>query len=72
MNRNDVRADRLGDSVKTGETSDAKNEVPSDRFQVRLKSTSAGTSVNVFNVNGEPEISTNGEQLLGVLQQQLR
>jgi len=51
---------------------DAKNEVSSDRFQIRLKAMTAGTSVNVFNVKGEPEKSTTGEKLLGVLQQQLR
>ncbi len=51
---------------------DAKNEAPSDRFQVRLKTTTAGTSVAVFNVKGEPDNSTAGEQLLGVLHQQLR
>ena len=53
-------------------TPDGKKEVPSDRFQIRLKTTSAGTSVNVFDVKGEPEKSTTGEKLLGVLQQQLR
>lgn len=51
---------------------DDKNEVPSDRFQIRLKTMTAGTSVNVLNVKGEPEKSTTGEKLLGVLQQQLR
>ena len=51
---------------------DAKDEVSSDRFQIRLKTMTAGTSVNVFDVKGEPEKSTTGEKLLGVLLQQLR
>ncbi len=51
---------------------DTRNELPSDRFQVRLKTTATGTSVTVFNVKGEPEKSTTGEKLLGVVQQQLR
>lgn len=62
----------LGDADKAGGAPDAKNEVASDRFQIRLKTTTAGISVNLFNVNGEPDKSTTGEQLLGVLQQQLR
>jgi len=64
----------LGDSsTATDDTNDKdyKKELPNDRFQVRLKTTAAGTSVAVFNVNGEPEKSSTGEQLLGVLQQQL-
>ena len=51
---------------------DAKAEVTSDRYQIRLKTLTTGTSVNVFNVKGEPEKSTTGEKLLGVLLQQLR
>lgn len=62
----------LGDPDKAGNAPEAKNEVTSDRFQVRVKTTTAGTGVNVFNVKGEPDESTTGEQLLGVLQQQLR
>jgi len=60
------------DPSNANATSNAKNEVPNNRFQVRLKTTPAGTSVNVFNVKGDPEKSKTGEQLLGLLQQQLR
>ena len=60
------------DPDKASTAPDAKDEVSSDRFQVRLKTMTAGTSVNVFNVKGEPEKSTTGEKLLGALQQQLR
>ena len=60
------------DPSNASSTSGTKNEVSNDRFQVRLKTTPAGTSVNVFNVKGDPEKSTTGEQLLGLLQQQLR
>jgi outer membrane protein assembly factor BamC len=56
----------------SGNTSDGKKELSNDRFQVRLKAIAAGTSVAVFNVNGEPEKSPAGEQLLGVLQLQLQ
>jgi outer membrane protein assembly factor BamC len=63
----------LGDPDKVSAAPDAaKGEVLSDRFQVRLKTTPAGTSVNVFNVKGEPDKTSAGGQLLGVLQQQLR
>ena len=62
----------LGDPDKVSAAPDAKNEAPSDRYQVRLKTMTAGTSVAVFDVKGEPEKSATGEQLLGVLQKQLR
>jgi outer membrane protein assembly factor BamC len=61
-----------GEPGKASAGSDGKAEAPSDRFQIRLKTTPAGTSVNVLDVKGEPEVSTTGPQLLGVLQQQLR
>ncbi len=61
-----------GDPDKANAAPDTKDGVPSDRFQVRLKTTDAGTSVKVLDVKGEPDISTTGQQLLGVLQQQLR
>ena len=51
---------------------DAKKQAPSDRFQFRLKTENAGTQVTVLDVKGEPELSTTGQQLLDVLQQQLR
>lgn len=51
---------------------DAKKQAPSDRFQIRLKTENAGTQVTVLDVKGEPELSTTGQQLLDVLQQQLR
>lgn len=51
---------------------DAAKELPKDRFQIRLKALATGTSVAVFNVKGEPDTSSAGQQLLGVLQQQLR
>jgi len=62
----------LGSSDKANAASDAKDGVPSDRFQVRLKAATAGTSVNVHDVKGERDESTTARQLLGVLQQQLR
>lgn len=61
----------LSDSNK-GAGSDAKEELPKDRFQVRLKALTTGTSVAVFDVKGEPDTSSAGQQLLSVLQQQLR
>ena len=61
----------LGDSDK-GAGPDAKAELPNDRFQVRLKSLAIGTKVAVFDVKGEPDTSGSGQQLLSVLQQQLR
>lgn len=61
----------LGDSDK-GAGPDAKKELPKDRFQVRLKALATGTSVAVFDVKGEPDTSSSGQQLLSVLQQQLR
>lgn len=51
---------------------DGKDELPNDRFQIRLKTLATGTGVSVFNVKGEPDTSSAGQQLLGVLQQQLR
>jgi outer membrane protein assembly factor BamC len=60
------------DPSNANATSDAKNELPTDRFQIRLKTMAAGTSVNVFDIKGEPDKSTTAEKLLGVLQQQLR
>ena len=53
-------------------TSDAGSETASDRFQVRLQTAEAGTRVSVLSVKGEPELSAAGQQLLAVLQQQLR
>lgn len=61
----------LGDSDK-GAGPDAKEELSKDRFQVRLKALDTGTSVAVFDVKGEPDSSSSGQQLLSVLQQQLR
>ena len=61
-----------GEPSKTSLDPEAKTDAPTDRFQLRLKTTPAGTSVNVLNVKGEPETSTTGPQLLGVLQLQLR
>lgn len=52
--------------------SDTKSDVTKDRFQVRLKTLDAGIQVMVLDVKGEPELSTTGQQLLDVLQQQLR
>lgn len=49
--------------------SDAKQS--NDRFQIRLKALATGTGVSVFNVKGEPDTSSAGQQLLGILQQQL-
>jgi outer membrane protein assembly factor BamC len=60
------------DSGSADGTADSKKSLPNDRFQVRLKTTTTGISVNVFNVNGEPEESKTGERLLDVLHQQLR
>jgi outer membrane protein assembly factor BamC len=51
---------------------DAKSEAPSDRFQVRLKSTPTGINVSVFDIKGDPEQSKVSERLLDRLQQQLR
>ena len=59
------------DSAKES-SAHAKDDAPSDRFQVRLKTLDAGTQVMVLDVKGEPELSTTGQQLLDVLQQQLR
>lgn len=61
----------FSDSDK-GAGPDAKEELPKDRFQVRLKAQTTGTSVAVFDVKGEPDTSSSGQQLLSVLQQQLR
>lgn len=55
-----------------GDSTNAKNEPPKDRFQVRLKALTAGTSVAVFDVQGAPDTSSTGQQLLSVLQQHLR
>ena len=59
------------DSAKES-SAHAKDDAPSDRFQVRLKTLDAGTQVMVLDVKGEPELSTTGQKLLDVLQQQLR
>mgnify|MGYP002336133639 CR=1 FL=1 len=61
----------LNDSDKVAGP-DAKAQLPNDRFQVRLKALATGTSVAVFDVKGEPDTSGSGQQLLSVLQQQLR
>lgn len=61
-----------GEPAKTSLDPDAKADVPTDRYQLRLKTLPAGTSVSVHNVKGEPETSPSGPQLLGVLQLQLR
>lgn len=61
----------FGDSDK-GAGPDSKEELPKDRFQVRLKALATGTSVAVFDVKGEADTSGTGQQLLSVLQQQLR
>lgn len=61
----------VGESNK-GAGPDAKEELPNDRFQVRLKALTTGTSVAVFDVKGEPDTSSAGRQLLNVLQEQLR
>ena len=62
----------LSSSTPASGTSGAGNEAASDRFQVRLQAADAGTRVSVLNVKGEPELSSAGQQLLAVLQQQLR
>lgn len=59
----------LGGSDKD-KASDTKQ--PSDRFQIRLKALATGTSVTVYDVKGEPDTSATGQQLLSMLQQQLR
>lgn len=62
-----------GDSDKTAESeSEGKTKLPNDRFQIRIKAITLGSSVSVYDVKGEPDTSTTGQQLLNVLQQQLR
>lgn len=51
---------------------DKTSAVPVDRFQVVLKADTAGTRVSVRDVRGEPANSAAGEELLNLLNQQLR
>ena len=60
-----------GDPDKSADV-DGKKELPKDRFQIRVKALSQGSSVSVYDVKGEPDTSTAGQHLLSVLQQQLR
>ena len=59
------------DSEKSSEPG-GKDELPRDRFQIRVKAGTAGTNVSVYDVKGEPDTSTTAQKLLSVLQQQLR
>lgn len=59
--------------LSTDRSPEAKEEnVPVDRFQVALKADTTGTKVSVRDVRGELATSGAGEELLNLLNQQLR
>lgn len=63
---------RFFDWLSTDRSENKDAEVPVDRFQVALKADTAGTKVSVRDVRGEPAVSAAGEELLNLLNQQLR
>lgn len=62
----------LRSDVEKSSEPGGKDELPRDRFQIRVKAGTAGTNVSVYDVKGEPDTSTTAQQLLRMLQQQLR
>lgn len=63
----------LFDWLKSDSTLDSKESaVATDRFQVVLKAGTAGILVSVRDVRGEPATSAAGEELLNLLNRQLR